>query len=458
MQMESSATWWAGTRTRGVMVAAFLLSQLALADPFAGDRAAQVDARTRKEVLEELARKLESQYAIPDMATKLAKAVRAKEKANAYSKIESAPEFARAVTNDLYVVGHDKHLRVNFSFGPVPQGTTGARLPAPDVVQQMRRLNGMIRKVEILEGNVGYMRVNGVPLLEAARDAVAAAFAFVHSTDALIIDNRGDGGGDPHTVALYMSYLSDGKPYVVNTFHWREGNRVEEFMTTDLGELAYGAHKPVFILNSAGTFSGGEELAYDLQVSKRGVIVGEVSGGGANPGGPVPLGHQFVANIPGGQAVNPVTQTSWEGVGVQPDVPVAAAAALNKAHALAIERLITDAREPAPRSMLQAVAMKLESIAEADSGSGTRLANSQVVGTYIPQPGPGAPVTVLEKGDRLVQHVDGFPDAALVLLKGNRYGLDGLPDGYVTSFRVKDAKTYLILEVPFGPPTIREKQ
>src|ERR1700738_3116728 len=135
MQMESSATWWAGTRTRGVMVAAFLLSQLALADPSAGDRAAPVDARTRKEVLEELARKLESQYAIPDMATKLAKAVRAKEKANAYSNVASATEFARALTSDLYAVAHDKHLRVNFSFGPVPQGATGARLPAPDFVQ-----------------------------------------------------------------------------------------------------------------------------------------------------------------------------------------------------------------------------------------------------------------------------------------------------------------------------------
>jgi hypothetical protein len=285
-----------------------------------------------------------------------------------------------------------------------------------------------------------------------------AAFAFLHGTDALIIDNRGNGGGDPNTVALYMSYLSEGKPYVVNTFHWREGNRVEEFMTNDLGGLAYGAHKPVFILDSPATFSGGEELAYDLQVFKRGVIVGEVTGGGANPGGPVPLGHQFVVNLPSGQAVNPVTQTSWEGVGVQPDVPVAAAAALNKAHALAIERLIADAHDPMQRSTLEAVAMILESIVEVDSGSATHLATAQVVGTYSFQTGPGAAVTILEKDGRLVQHIDGFPDAALVLLKGNRYRPDGFPDEFVTSFRVKDAKTYLLREVPFGPPTLREKQ
>ena len=61
-------------------------------------------------------------------------------------------------------------------------------------------------------------------------------------------------GGDPNTVALYVSYLSEGVPYVVNTFHWREGNRVVEFRTTELGDLVYGAHKPVFVLTSPGTF------------------------------------------------------------------------------------------------------------------------------------------------------------------------------------------------------------
>jgi C-terminal processing protease CtpA/Prc len=96
-------------------------------------------------------------------------------------------------------------------------------------------------------------------------------------------------------------------PYVVNTFHWREGNRVVEFRTTELGDLVYGAHKPVFVLTSPGTFSGGEELSYDLQVLERAVVVGEVTGGGANPGGPVPLGHQFVVNMPSGRPVNPVT-------------------------------------------------------------------------------------------------------------------------------------------------------
>jgi hypothetical protein len=279
--------------------------------------------------------------------------------------------------------------------------------------------------------------VNGVPPIAAARDAVGAAFAFVHGTDALIIDDRENHGGDPNTVALYMSYLSAGPPYVVNTFHWRRG-LIEQFRTTDLGELGYGPRKPVFVLTSPETFSGGEELAYDLQVFKRGVVVGEVTGGGANPGGPESLGHQFVVNMPGGQAVNPVTGGSWEGVGVKPDVGVPAPQALSKAHRLAIERLLSETRDPVPRSLLEAVAMKLESLAQAESGDVTRLGNSQLIGTYALLAGQGPAVTIQDKDGRLVQTVGGSPDVPLVFIGGNRYKLEGSPEASFTSFRLKD--------------------
>ena len=320
-----------------------------------------IDARAREEVLDTLAQKLESNYVVVDVARKLAATVRAKEKANAYKLITQGPELARALTDDLYAVAHDKHLRVAFSVAPLPEGPIGP--PPPEV---FKKLNGMIPKLEILEGNVGYMRVNGVPPVESAGGPMAAAFAFLQNTDALIIDNRENHGGDPHTVALYMSYLSTGPSHLVTTFHWRTGNRTEEFKTTELGERSYGATKPVFVLTSSATFSGGEEFSYDVQAFKRGVIVGEITGGGANPGGPMHLGHHFLVNMPGGQAFNAVTGTNWEGVGVKPDVSVPAKDALSKAHALAIDQLIASAADPAARATLEAVAKKLEATTGAE--------------------------------------------------------------------------------------------
>jgi len=443
------------TTADGAVLGAILLVSIAPQAPAASDCTPTVDADTRNAVLGKLASRLEADYAVPQTATKLAEAVRGKQKLDAYRNITCAPELARRLTEDLYAIAHDGHLRVNYSFGPVREGPPGP--PTAEEIQQMRKLNGMIPKVEILDGNVGYIRVNGVPPIAAARDAVAAAFAFVHGSDALIIDDRENHGGDPNTVALYMSYLSAGPPYVVNTFHWRTG-LIEQFRTTDLGELGYGAPKPVLVLTSPETFSGGEELAYDLQTFKRGVVVGEVTGGGANPGGPESLGHQFVVNLPSGQAVNPVTGGSWEGVGVKPDVAVPAPQALSKAHRLAVQRLLEETRDPAPRSLLEAVAMKLESLAQAESGEGIRLANAQLIGTYMLLTGHGAAVTIQDKDGRLVQRVGGFPDARLIFVGGNRYKLEGLPEGSFTSFRLKEGKVQLLREAPGALPRIREKQ
>jgi len=429
---------------------------LYMAAAVAEPRGDEIDAHIRNDVMNELARQLESRYVIESTAKQLAELVRSKQKANSYKNIKTGPELARALTDDLATVAHDKHLHVYYSFTPLPKESDGA--PPKEFFEEMRKLNAFVPKVEILDGNVGYIRVNGVPPVDIARRAVTAAFAFVHETDAMIIDNRGNGGGDPNTVALYMSYLSDGPPHVVNTFHWREGNRVVEFKTTDLGELSYGTKKPVFVLTSHLTFSGGEELSYDLQVAKRAVIVGEVTGGGANPGGAVVLGHQFGVNMPSGQAVNPITGTSWEGKGIQPDVPVPAAAALLKAQALAIDRLAADATDPGKRATFNAICLKLRAVQEARSGQGVRLSNAQLVGTYILHSGRGSPIVILEKDGHLIQRVAGVGDATLIPFEGNRYLHQDHPDEFVTSFVVNDGKAQLIQEVPFGPPIAREKQ
>lgn len=420
----------------------------------------EIDAQTRNDVLSLLAQDLESQYAIPEMAKRLASEIRAKQRANAYKSIKTGREFARAVTEDLYAIAHDKHLRVNFAFAPISLPPPGP--PSKEALAQMRKENGAISQLEILHGNVGYMRVNGVPEIDAARPAIAAAFAFLHNTDALVIDDRTNGGGDPNTVALYVSYLSEGPSYVVNTFHWRAGNRVEKFKTTDLAALSYGSQKPVFILTSSATFSGGEEMAYDLQALKRAVIVGEVTGGGANPGGGlVQLGKQFVANIPSGQGVNPITGTSWEGVGVIPDVSTSAGIALTRAHELAIARLAAKAVDVEARATLDGVAMELQTIAEAESGSSVRLANSELIGAYVPGSEiVGTTVVILEKEGRLIRHVDGIPDRVLSHFSGNRYRVEGLPDGFFVSFRDNHDhdKTELLLETPTGPSIIRAKR
>ena len=138
----------------------------------------------------------------------------------------------------------------------------------------------------------------------------------------------------------------------LNSLYWRKGDRTEEFWTRKevAGKRYLG--KDVYVLTSSRTFSAAEEFAYDLQALKRATIVGETTGGGAHPGGAKPIDDHFVMFVPRGRAINPVTKTNWEGVGVKPDVAVDADEALEKAHELALKKILANAKEE-ERRMIQ---------------------------------------------------------------------------------------------------------
>ena len=287
----------------------------------------RLDASARAEIAEKFAQALEDDYAYPDKGAKMAAAIRAKLLAKGYGGITSPSQFAHALETDARAVVNDGHLRVTFSPSPMPQMMIRRAPPTPEMIAQMLRQNAAIPEVKILTGNIGYMPVNGMLPAAAAKDAIAAAFAFLHNTDALILDLRGNPGGSGYA-EVYMSYLSEGAPYVTGSVHWRKDNRVQELKTEDMGKASYGSKKPVYILTSHWTFSAAEGLAYEVQAFRRGVIVGETTGGGANPStgsGAMDLGHGFWANVPVGYVVNAVTGTNWEGVGIQPDATVSLA-------------------------------------------------------------------------------------------------------------------------------------
>jgi hypothetical protein len=150
----------------------------------------------------------------------------------------------------------------------------------------------------------------------------------------LIIDERRNGGGSPDGVDYLVSFLVPAnRPMEINDIVAREPktNTFKRERHSSQRTPVSFAKVPIYVLTSKNTFSGGEEFAYDVQTHKLGKIVGEVTGGGANPTGPVELGHGLMASIPFGRAENPITKTNWEGRGVQPDVSVPAQDALKVA-------------------------------------------------------------------------------------------------------------------------------
>ena len=117
--------------------------------------------------------------------------------------------------------------------------------------------------------------------------------------------------------------------------------------------------RPVYVLTSAATFGAAEELAYALQAQRRALVVGERSGGRANTSATLPVGGGFIAFLPTGRAVNPVTKTSWEGVGVKPDLAVPAPLAVRAAHLAALTVLVQGERDLDRRLSLQQVLAQL---------------------------------------------------------------------------------------------------
>jgi C-terminal processing protease CtpA/Prc len=138
-------------------------------------------------------------------------------------------------------------------------------------------------------------------------------------------------------VALLVSYLLEPERILVNTFVGRDGTVTDEtWTTTDLPGRRFT--KDVYLLTSGYTFSAAEEFAYDLKNLKRATIVGETTGGGANPVDMVRIDDRFEVSIPTARAVNPISKTNWEGVGVAPDVSVPATEALETAHRAAVAK------------------------------------------------------------------------------------------------------------------------
>ena len=305
----------------------------------AKDMSIAVDAPTRTRVIDAAVAKLAEYYVYPDVAKKMGEALRAHQKQGAYDAITDATVFADRLTEDLRAVSKDRHLRVMFTPGVVPEKE--AEPTAEDKAQmkaQMDKMNCGFEKAEKLDGNIGYIKFDMFGDAEICGPHATAAFASLGEVDALIFDLRQNGGGQPAMVAFVSSYLFAKRTHL-NDLYDRKENKTEKYWTKPDVPGTKFAKQPVYVLTSKRTFSGAEEFSYNLKNLKRATIVGEVTGGGAHPTTGKRLDDHFMIGVPFARAINPITKKNWEGTGVEPDVKVPAADALDTAKKLAAERI-----------------------------------------------------------------------------------------------------------------------
>ncbi|MGZ9114089.1 MAG: S41 family peptidase [Brevundimonas sp.] len=313
-----------------------------------------------RDTVEAVAGRIRDLYFDPVAGDRIADELEVESAAGAFDALTDERDLAAALSRRLRPL--DAHFNVAWDpnapagQGPGPRRvvrTPGPTPPAAAEPQPMRpvaRGNPMearghygFRKVEILPGNIGYIELRQFSNIDfdnpadPARRAADAALNFVADADALIFDLRDNGGGAPSMVGYLTSAFTPANAPIYNIFHSREGTESEApavFHPSPRLEV------PVYVLISGRTGSAGEAFPYTLQGARRATIVGEASGGAANPGGMVPVGGGFAVFISQGSPKNPNTGGNWEGTGVIPDVAVPWDQALTRAQTLALEAIV----------------------------------------------------------------------------------------------------------------------
>jgi hypothetical protein len=300
--------------------------------------ASPITPAIRRDVVDTIAAQLERAYVDADTGRMIATRLHARLDAGAYDTASDPARFAQLLTGDLRSVNHDLHLSVRYAASGAP-GAAGQRPSPLDFLGRGKHF--ALGRIDVLDGNIGYMEINGFSSDRAARDAIVGALTYLQTTDAMILDLRHNGDGNlvnflishftgPDTLASLDVKPRGGRSYTRYTLASVPGPRRPDV--------------PLYVLTSRATGSAGEDCAFVLENLKRATVVGDRTAGAGHNVMLVASGHGFSTGISFSRVSEPRTGREWEQVGVQPTVKADSSATLDVALSLAREAIAAKAR------------------------------------------------------------------------------------------------------------------
>ncbi|XP_056627787.1 retinol-binding protein 3 [Triplophysa dalaica] len=286
----------------------------------------------------DMAKVLMDNYCTPEKLKGMEETIDA---ARSNTEILSIPDpatLASVLTEGVRNTIGDSRVKVTYEPEYVP-----AVPPAmPDLPPE--QLAGMIKasvKVEVLEGNIAYLKIQHIIGEEMAQKVGPLLLEYIWDkvlpTSAMILDLRSAVSGELSGIPYIVSYYTDSEPLIhIDSVYDRPSDITTELwsMPTLLGKR-YGTYKPLMILTSKNTLGVAEDVAYCLKNLKRAAIVGEKTAGGTMKINKIKVGDtDFYVSVPVAKSINPITGMSWEIDGVAPDVEVPAEDALETAIAI----------------------------------------------------------------------------------------------------------------------------
>lgn len=249
-------------------------------------------------------------------------------------------DFAALVTQKLRTEIKDEHFFFKYldNYNPEKLENEKEKEKLIDIHNSFENFG--FETVRRLEGNIGYINYKGFASLKSSANTLAAAMNFVANTNSLIIDLRENGGGDNDTLMLFCSYFFDEKKDLYTTYVRHEDKTIMNSTQSEVSGAKY-LHKKVYVLTSKDSFSASEALAYFLQQHKVAEVIGEKTGGAANPVDHFIVQNQYLLLVPSGKVSSLVNQKNWNHVGVIPDQEVKAKDALKVAHMKLLKNILT---------------------------------------------------------------------------------------------------------------------
>ncbi|HYC96807.1 S41 family peptidase [Brevundimonas sp.] len=287
--------------------------------------AAKVDRSAALRTIQDL---ISANYVFEDLRGLLGAALRESEAAGRYD-VDDPDQFAARVTEDFQRVARDGHLYLRRDASRYAAMTTSAdndqALAALQRSRAIQRNHGLV-EMNVRPGNIRYLKLTNFDWVADGSTAGAydRAAEFLADGDAVILDLRGNGGGQSDAADDFTRKL------------------------LRIGEEGVPNRGPVFVLVDGDTGSAAEAVAYDAKVRGAAVIVGARTYGAANNVRHYPVAPDLILSMSYNRPVHPLTGTNWEGTGVLPDLVTDSALALESAELEALKALSDDLPDDSP--------------------------------------------------------------------------------------------------------------
>lgn len=307
-----------------------------------------IDEAEKKLVIEQVEETLKRNHFSPKVAAKICSELANRKSKEEVGKVSDCYELTRFLNRKFLEIGKDLHLTIQYT--PTVQSKVNVYDPKENLEARLRILrkdNFGFKETAILDGNVGYLRLDVFPDPQLCQKKLEASMKVLEDTDAMIIDLRNNNGGSLETVQLLCSYFwpHDPQEQLVNYFYVEKGKRFDREMWT-LASIA-GKRRPevpLYVLTSNSSFSAAEWMTLILKSRGRAKVIGGTTAGGAHPVTLFAVGERFKINIPIGRIVDVKSLFDFESKGVTPDVLESYSKSKVRGHLMALESLHKDSQ------------------------------------------------------------------------------------------------------------------